>query len=159
MRYVTTKCGHCKTKWEFLSSERVDILLGPPVVKCSSCGGLNKTKHKLYRDMNFFQKSWFFIQQGLLRIIYNSGIIVFGILIPRNFLITRDKYGNIPLVGYLEDGNYFGPLIITGIGLGISWFGYNNLKDSFQLKGITRELEKRFDDNGGFLWSNEFYNF
>lgn len=155
--YTTTKCGHCGEKWEFLSSKRSNILLGPPVVKCSSCNGLNKTKHKLFRDMNNLEKGWFYLQQGFLRIIYNVFIILLGIGLSYGLLFLEDEKGKIPFNSMVDMGNYVGIIIFGGMGLSMVWFGWKNLKQSFQLNDIIENLENTYDNNGDFVWSWEFY--
>lgn len=155
--YITTKCGHCKVKWEFLNSTRLNIKLGPPIIKCSHCGGLNKTKHKLYRDMNIFEKIWLYVEQTFLRFTFNLLVICLGFGILYGTLFMKDEDGKIPLNKMIEIDNYLGILIFLGMGLGVIWFGYINLKSSFHLKEIISSYEELHDNNGGFIWSNEYY--
>ena len=157
--YITTKCGHCNVKWEFLNSTRLNIKLGPPIIKCSSCNGLNKTKHKLYRDMNTFEKVWLYVEQTFLRFIFNLGVIIMGFGMLYGSLLMEEEDGTIPLNNMLEIDNYFGIIIFLSIGLGIIWFGFNNLKQSFQLKEIIKIYEETHDKNGGFIWSHEYYEY
>ena len=156
--YITTKCGHCNIKWEFLNSTRLNIKLGPPIIKCSNCNGLNTTKHKLYRDMSTLEKIWLYVEQTFLRFLFNLGVILSGFGMLYGTLLLEDEEGRIPLNKMIEIDNYVGIIIFLLIGIGIVWFGYNNLKQSFQLKEIIKSFEGVHDKNGGFVWSNEYYS-
>ena len=74
-------------------------------------------------------------------------------------LLMEEEDGTIPLNNMLEIDNYFGIIIFLSIGLGIIWFGFNNLKQSFQLKEIIKIYEETHDKNGGFIWSHEYYEY
>ena len=50
--YKTISCGQCGDKWVFLERNRFDLIVGPPIIKCSHCGSLNKTNMKLPSQLN-----------------------------------------------------------------------------------------------------------
>jgi hypothetical protein len=43
------------------------------------------------------------------------------------------------------------------MGLSFIYFGYERFKNNLTKNSDWKELEDRFDKNGGFLWSQEVY--
>lgn len=41
--YKTTRCSKCGLKWQFMERNPIDLIVGPPIIKCSSCNTLHKT--------------------------------------------------------------------------------------------------------------------
>ena len=41
--YKTTSCSGCGVKWQFMERNPIDLIVGPPVIKCSSCNTFHKT--------------------------------------------------------------------------------------------------------------------
>ena len=130
--YTTTKCGHCNDLWEDMDWG-AHPSIGPPIIKCRKCGGLNKTKQVLYRDASLPTKISFWFGQGMNALLYGVGGVGIGIAM----LSSMDKNGWIA----------FFPL----------GFGVFQLYELTQQTKGAKALEECFDNNGGFLWSDEAY--
>tara|TARA_B100001057_G_scaffold467842_1_gene526372 strand:- start:120 stop:578 length:459 start_codon:yes stop_codon:yes gene_type:complete len=149
--YITTRCGHCNIDWEFLNRKRLNIKLGPPIVKCSSCLKLNKTKHKLYKDMTKFEKGWLIFSQTFLRAIVSIAFMLGGIWFIYNLWFGPDTE-------VYETGYGIG-IFMSLLGVGWSYLGYKGFLGVFQLKESIESFENYHNKNGGFIWSYEYYNF
>lgn len=144
--YYTTKCGHCNIKWEFLNM-RGNTKLGPPIVKCSSCFKMNKTKYKLYRDMSIFEKTVWYVQ-CLFSIGFGLIMLIGGLFL----LFDMIFYGG-HISGIIEESDWLGWVFSIGLIL----IGSRNSSEIFHLNSHRKDLEHFFDSNGGFLWSNQTY--
>lgn len=148
--YTTTKCGYCNYKFEFMSYGR-HSLIGPPRIKCIRCGQFNNTSFTLYRDTNNWQKFSFWIGQFFSRVVYGLFSLIFGsggLL----YLIFSGKYAQM-----WTDENYFGILFFTAIGAGMSYFGYDSIREMLYTKTACKDIEKVYDENGGYLKSDQFF--
>ncbi len=143
--YSSAKCGHCGISWTSLNpnapSQSFDKI-GPPVIRCSTCLKDNKTKWKLPRDLNIIEK-----------LINVKGKQVFGILFSLAIIIGGFYFG----IGiYLEtDGGLFEGLFFFCLGVIPGVIG---LKNNLTVHTDLDYLERKFDKNGGFCWSNEIYS-
>lgn len=143
--YKTTKCGYCNDTWEFfypLSDES----LGPPIIKCVKCYHLNKTKSKLFREMNEKEQNWIKFKNDTLFFIINTIIILFGIVMMWGLLGIE-----------VENRSYIGTLIVLSIPGSIIFGSIKRIVKHQPLNEIVSELEKEYDNNGGFLYSNQWY--
>ena len=137
--YTTTRCGNCGIAWESMSYGR-HSLFGPDKVKCSHCLQINNTKQRLWRDMNIFEKGYVLIGQIINGFLFGGLGTIFGLSV---------------LSGYINDFESFSLWQLWGlIPLGFGLFQFYNL---FTLKSQMRKTETLYDNNGGFLWSNEQY--
>lgn len=142
---VTTSCGYCGIPWE-LNGIGISPYVGPPIVKCASCGGLNKTKHKLFRDMGVFEKGWFYIRHGLIHGILMGSIVATGGVMIYGSYIERRNFNSLTFM-------------ISCLGAFFIYFGIKHLIPIFTLREITRIFEDIHDKNGGFVWSYEYIKF
>ena len=160
---TSSKCGHCGANWNISIGANSNI--GPPVIKCKSCNGLNKTNMYLYRQANLFGKIWFWITQSLGGFYM---IIPIGIIYAQ-FVTTSetvyDRWGDVVEIKEIPpDPNAF----LIGFALVLAAVIFYLFIPLDSLKFI-KELERRFDENGakayvtesskdydGFLWSDEW---
>ena len=133
-KYKTTKCGHCKHYWEILAPAG-SAVVGPPIIKCRNCNGLNRTSRNLYRDVKVSQKIYFWAGTLISSIIFGIGGIAGGI----GLISNKDKSGTLGIIM----GSFF--LI----------FGVLNFYILYKTKDGLKVMEDDFDKNGGFLWSDE----
>jgi len=134
--YTTTSCGSCGAKWEVMSVGTTSPV-GPPLVKCKVCHVKNKTSCKLYRDMSGFERLLFWLGESIY-------CFVFGPI----------GLGGAIGIAFYADFNIFLRIIIAIILLGLGTLVFVNL---FTKPQQIKDMEKLFDKNGGFLWSNEQY--
>lgn len=130
-KYVTTRCGYCKSYWEVFAPAGSSSV-GSPIIKCRNCLGLNKSDKKLYRDLNLSQKILFWAGSTIGFIIYGFGGIAGGL-----FII---KGNNEKIIAWV-------------IGIILIIFGALSIYALFKIKGSLKSLEHEFDENGGFIWS------
>lgn len=140
--YTTTKCGNCKKYWELFSYGRRGKI-GSPIVKCRSCNSLNRTNLFLYRDSSRFTRIWFWTERTFESLFFS----ILGFLLGGSLLLS-DKFS----AG--EDI----PVFLKFIGIGIISFSFYGLYNFFNIKKNMSEIEKTFDNNGGFLWSDQQYD-
>jgi len=133
MYYTTSRCGHCKII--FQSMDTSDWPVGASVIKCSHCGGMNNTGKTLWRDMSSIRKFGISIK------------LLFSTLV---FVISPFA-GGIALLLYAE--NWWKILSVLAF-----LFSYTQGKNLFYINKFHKIIEKRFDENGGFLYSNEQYS-
>ena len=142
--YSSTKCGHCGISWTSLNpnapSQSFDKI-GSPVIRCSTCLKDNKTKWKLPRDLNIIEK-----------LIYVKGKQVFGILF--SFALIFIGLG-LSFSFYYVEGDLVAPFFLI---LFFAVPGAIGLKNNLTVHTDLDYLERRFDKNGGFCWSNEIYS-
>ncbi len=143
--YVSTKCGVCGSYWEYNEQGR-HMSFGPPIVKCSFCGSLIKTKFKLFRDMNILEKIWFLSGQVLLRFALGIGAS-YGI-----YYIVKTQY--IPM---WNDINLAGKIITGLILLVIGLWGVFTIFDTLFTNTNIKDVENEFDKNGGYITSESWY--
>ena len=154
--YKTSKCGHCKKTWAFMEYGG-DSSCGPPIIKCVHCNSLNRTKMKLYRNMNLFSRITFWLGRGLFKSIFGFFMIGFGLAIFYWQYLTVEENGQTPLAYMLEINNWFGIIIFHAIALGVVWLGIFQIKEALSTKKQIKSMEELFDKNGGFFWSNQQY--
>ena len=59
MFYETALCPHCKKYWVLNRPSKSPFnRIGPPLIKCSGCGGVSRTKYVLYEEASLFRKAW-----------------------------------------------------------------------------------------------------
>lgn len=134
-KYQTTKCGYCGINWAIMSA--VDSNIGPPKVKCRNCDEINNTEMYLYRDANWFGKLYYWVSSLINVIIFGGISFVLGI----GGLSGKFDSGNL---GYV-------------VGLVALVFSLFKFKDVFEIPKSIKNLERIYDKNGGFLWSDEYY--
>ena len=132
--YQSTNCGACGASWQNMSVEH-DTNIGPPLIKCRQCNTLNKTKMYLYRDANWFGKLYYWVSTSFSTLLFGGGAIFGGIA------LVRSDIGTIAII----------------IGVLITGFGLYLFKRLFDSPKYFKILEETFDNNGGFLWSDETY--
>ena len=138
--YTSHQCGHCNVYWDILS-QGADNPVGPPLVKCRKCNGMNKTSHKLYRDMSSFDKVSFWIKQASSNIFFGLMGLFVGVGFSYKAITDYDELGWIVFIA-----------IIGGISL-----AYSQFKNLYTTPNQIKNVEKLYDQNGGFLWSDEQY--
>jgi len=143
--YKTTKCGHCGIKWEFLKPS-LDEKLGPPFIKCQSCNTLNKTKSKLYRDLSLKEQDKLRFKNDKIFFIINILIIILCLLWGWGLLQVE-----------IEERSLIGTLLVLSIPGLILFNSIKRIEGHQPLNEIVSELEKEYDNNGGFIWSNQWY--
>ena len=126
----TTKCGKCRTVWEYMNPDRGSIV-GAPFIKCRNCLTMHKTTMNTYKNLNLFGKIWFWFGT-----ILQDGLYFFGGL----FIIIGVLFYNAP-IGIL----IFAPIM------------YPPIKNITTLHKGIEALQEMVDKNGGFLWSDEQY--
>ena len=159
--YQTTKCGHCKAYWNFLSPY-VDSMCGPPIIKCRKCGGLNNTGMKLYRDFTKGEKISFNIGRKIFGMLKAILFIIVGIGMFYGLLLTEhteygENTGESNLGYMLSIDNYFGILLFAGFPILMVYFGVNGIKGILDTEEDAKLMEELFDANGGFFWSDWQY--
>ena len=132
--YQSTNCGSCGASWQNMSATH-DTNIGPPYIKCRHCNSVNKTEMYLYRDANWFGKLYYWFSISFSTLLFGVGSIIAGI----GFI--RSDIGNIAIV----------------VGVLLLGFGFYQIKKLFDSSKYFKILEKTFDNNGGFLWSDEAY--
>ena len=136
--YTTTKCGKCGAIWENMSSTSArNESIGPPLIKCRLCLCLNRTNQVLYRDASLFKKIRFWLKTIYSIILLGIAPLAFGLYT----LINPSSLNLHPAFS----------LLIIFIGL---FFIYGFYKSYSNLDNI-KNIEKKYDSNGGFLWSDE----
>ena len=148
--YRTTSCGVCGIEFETMEN-RGKIYIGPPVIKCRHCESLNNTNWVLPNQatlwINFLD-----ISQSV-RNVLTALMVVLG-CISVYFAILIDLLGFIEIIN--EDEIHpialFLPLvcIITFGRPLISWY-----KALVERKEYHSTLVKLFNEQGGFLWSDQ----
>ena len=133
--YTTTSCGSCGAEWESMSVGKRNSV-GPPLVKCKVCNTLNKTSHKLYRNMNTFNRILFWLGEGTYSFIFGLG-------------------GAVGMALFANDINIFLRIIIPVI---LGALGCLVLINLFNKPKQISEIEEIYDKNGGFMWSDDFIN-
>ena len=88
VKLTTTKCGHCGLTWEYRSLFNMDSIVGPPFIKCRTCGGMNKTDSNVYKKLNLFGKIYFIVGQSVSLLIY--GLFFVGLVI--SFIINFETF-------------------------------------------------------------------
>ena len=136
--YTTTSCGSCGAEWESMSVGKRNSV-GPPLVKCKVCNTLNKTSHKLYRNMNTFNRILFWLGEGTYSFIFGLGGLG----------------GAIGMALFANDINIFLRIIIPII---LGALGCLVLINLFNKPKQISEIEEIYDKNGGFMWSDDFIN-
>lgn len=134
-KYQSSSCGHCGVNWQFMGSN--DTNIGPPKVKCRSCNQINSTKMYLYRDANWFGKLYYWISLLFNTILFSGVALAVGI----GGLMGKFESG---IIGY----------VVGVISLTISLFMFKNI---MRIPKNIQVLEKLYDRNGGFLWSDQYY--
>jgi hypothetical protein len=153
--YVTTKCGHCSNNWQFFQYGGNSVC-GAPNVKCHHCHGMNSTKMDLYRNFDLKDKISFFITEIIFGIGFSflllgiGGYFFFTFFIEQNFFdfsISKDPWYWIII----------GKLFIAFISLGPLYVGLNSIYNKLTIYKQIKKMEKVYDEQGGFLWSNQQY--
>ena len=144
--YVTTRCGICGAIWEEHSPGRHSSF-GPPVVKCSSCGGYQRTKFKLFRDMNLLEKALFLFGQVLFKL-----CISLVLFIGSTYFFTDYYFEEFSSFTTFE-------MIVGGIGGGIFFLAsIFTFIDVISTRTAIKDTESKFDANGGFISSEDWYS-
>jgi hypothetical protein len=131
--YSTTKCGHCNYAWEIMEYGSKGSI-GPPVIKCRNCLGMNKNPQVLYREADWYTKLVFWLRVSLNALVFGLGGIAAGIGFYLNLDSNLKWFGVFPFL--------FGIFIVF---------------QTSQNKKAINILEKTFDNNGGFVWSDESF--
>ena len=143
--YVTTRCGICGSMWEENSPGR-HSLFGPPIVKCSSCGGYVKTKFKLFRDMSLLEKAWFLIGQVLFKLCLSVFLFIGTTYFFRTYYFVEfSSFSTFEMI-------FMG--FIIGAPFLYSVFTFFDV--IFTGKSI-KDTESKFDANGGFISSEDWF--
>tara|TARA_Y100000766_G_C18897840_1_gene601877 strand:+ start:144 stop:572 length:429 start_codon:yes stop_codon:yes gene_type:complete len=139
--YTTSKCGNCGISFQFMSSSR-DSGYGPPLIKCRNCLTLNKTKFKLYDDMGKFKKIRFWISNCGRLII--AGFMLCALGVACLFFQPPDEQSGILVL----------------VGLGSFAYGIYHFVNLYQFILYVKKgtIEKLCEENGGFMWSDAYYN-
>jgi hypothetical protein len=153
--YVTTKCGHCNETWQ-LFEYGGNSACGSPNVKCIYCNGVNKTKRNLYRNFNLKDKLSFFISEILFGFIFASIGFVIGFQFFNMFFLEQNffDYSNS------KDAWYWiviGKLFVAWLSLAPLLFSFKLFYNKFTIFIQIKKMEKAYDKQGGFLWSNQQY--
>ena len=135
--YTSTSCGSCGANWDYMAAGRRNPV-GPPYVKCRVCNTINKTSSKLYRDMGTFRRIFFWLDLGSANLIFGLGGLG----------------GAIGFAFFAPDVNIYLKILIV---IAFGSLGVSQLYNLFTTPKQIRYIEKTFDKNGGFLWSDEQY--
>ena len=131
--YVTTRCGHCDYAWAKMEYGDTGEI-GPPVIKCRNCLGMNNTKQLLYRDSDGYTKFVFWGRTILNAFFFGLGTIIMGV----GFFVKLE--GNLKWFGILP--------FLTGVIV---------LYQTSLTTKAAKALEETYDNNVGFLWSDEAF--
>jgi len=147
--YSTSKCGNCGKYWEYMNSSGNMDKLGPPIIKCSSCGSMNKTKFKLFREMSVFEKIILFGKNFVVAC-FGLGMVVVGLCALYDYFLNGGIWG---LGGFFDE--WYGVLIVGFLLL----FGTGAVLGSSpnRIRKVINNLESSFDLNGGYISSEEYY--
>ncbi len=151
--YITTRCGHCNISWQ-LYKYGENSECGAPNVKCSSCQGMNGTRMDLYRNFDFGDKVAFFVTD----IIFPMGFGLIGLGIGGYFFYTSFIQQNFFDFSISNDPWYWiliGKLFILFIAFGPILFGLTIIYAKLNIYRQIKKMEKIYDKQGGFLWSNQ----
>ena len=154
-RYVTTRCGHCDKNWQ-LFRYGGNSVCGSSNVKCHYCSGMNVTKMNLFRNFNLNDKISFFITEILFAIGFASIGLGMGSYFFNTFFIEQSFFN----FSISKDPWYWiliGKLFILFITLGPLLFGFNTIYNKLSVFRQIKKMEKKYDKQGGFLWSNQQY--
>ena len=161
--YTTAKCGHCGEKWTSLNPNVPWGIIGPPIIKCGSCYKDNKTRHKLMRDLNPIFKWTILIVRSFTGILVSLGILAASVaLFIYGWPYFFDNFTNGKMLG--KGGlNIILGVIFNVIGLLLPliflYIGVNGIKNNVTYSSDVKEVERVFDENGGFIWSHEAYGY
>jgi len=157
--YTTAKCGHCGEKWTSLNPSVPWGIFGPPVIRCIHCQKDNKTRHKLPRDVNPIIKVLISAIKGFFGLVVSLAILCVG---PAIFFGMYQSYGpdwyyvsSDPSKGF----NFVFVGMIAFFVFGSFYWGITGIRNSLKFDSDMRIVERKFDENGGFLWSNEAYDY
>ena len=144
--YSSTSCGNCGQVWQNMESGR-NSSFGSPIIKCRACHSLNESESKLYRDMNLFEKGFFWSGQIFLNgLIYGIGAILMGLYFIDRFDLLEQ------LVQDLSS-------LLTWFSVALSFasmgYGVSNIYGLIKLLSTIKKIQALYDKNGSFLWSNE----
>lgn len=143
--YSSTSCGNCGQVWQNMESGR-NSSFGSPIIKCRACHSLNESESKLYRDMNLFEKGFFWSGQIFLNgLIYGIG----GILMGLHFIDRFD------MLERLVQGFGFYSAFMVAVFFAFMGYGVSNIYGLIKLLSTIKKIQALYDKNGGFLWSNE----
>lgn len=153
--YVTTKCGSCGKTWQSFHYGGNSIC-GAPYIKCYNCKNLNTTKMDLFRNFSFNDKVSFFFTEILFGSLFGLIGLIIGCYFFNTFFIEQNFF-NFSLSNDPWYWILIGKLFVLIICLGPIFFGlqiiYNKITTYFQIN----KMEKTYDKQGGFLWSNQQY--
>ena len=147
--YTTAKCGHCGINWTTLNPNTPNTVfgkLGPPVIKCSTCYRDNKTNYKLIRDLNPLEK-----------ILYVKVKNIFGIILSLCFIAVGFYLGFVVTPGAKDEGIVPAVILFSVFSVAFVVLGVIGIKNNVNGSSDFDCLEMKYDSNGGFLWSNEYY--
>mgnify|MGYP003565048144 FL=1 len=154
--YSSSRCGHCGHVWR---SMRVgsDLTFGPTYIRCRQCKKINKSGLHLYRDFNWFGKLLFITGRILLLLGIGAALLYFGYLAASDlyyFEITQRK-----LKFQVNPNNYGIWELVVGhvVFVLLSLLGVFRVFKFFYTPFEVRELTKKADANGGYLWNDEWY--
>ena len=147
--YSTSKCGGCGKYWEYMNSSSNMTKLGPPIIKCSSCGSMNRTKFKLFREMTVFEKI-ILLGGQLFVACFSLGMVVVGLCILYDYFLNN---GDWRMGSAFNE--WYGVLIVVFLML----FGSGGVLGSLpnKIRRVINNLESSFDLNGGYISSEEYY--
>ena len=137
IRFTTVRCGGCNTAWTWGDTQGDRSICGPPIIKCRTCGTLNKTGRVLWREASTFTKARVYASSTFSVIFMGLGSAAIGL------------YG---LFEGLEE--FWKIMAILPL-----WFSYVTIKDYIDvIKGNPQaDNDALYDKNGGFHWSDEQY--
>jgi len=153
--YVTTRCGHCDKAWQ-LFQYGGNSVCGAPNVKCHHCNGMNVTKMDLYRNFDFSDEVSFFVTE----VLFGIGFALLGLGIGGYFFNTFFIEQNYFDFSISKDPWYWifiGKAFIAFISLGPILFGIKLIMSKLTVYKKIKRMEKMYDHQGGFLWSNQQY--
>ena len=141
----------------------ISIMLGPPKVKCRNCHSINSTEFTLPRDLtpSQFQKLNSQVYRIYFRVVLSA--IIYAPVMAVLFYLAS--------VFATDNKIVFGGKLVFGLGFSFGglYFLYNLFQTIIFFKSVfgknviqtalngNRWVEKLYDKNSGFLWSDEWY--
>lgn len=136
--YSSVKCGVCNSSWRDFSWGKLPPH-GPQYVKCSFCGNINDTELQWYSTSSKLDKITILVLMCWPYVIMAFMAIAFLFAIFSDIQKWRD--------------DTMGGVLFLLLLLGFCIYRLISIKKSFRLE---KDLIRRYDDNGGYLTSNEY---
>jgi len=103
--------------------------------------------------MRLFDKIIFWFSQGFIKSLYGIISVVIAFTFIYWLYLTEGDNGRMTVTNFETTSTIIFNLII----LGLLWFSKSIMNDVITTRSQINELEKLFDENGGYLWSDEQY--